>query len=174
MSEASHCDRRRFIGTAVTAIASAGLLASAQRGNNSPGTIRQIDARTLDVRYAESGPANGPSIFLLHGGSGGIDTDAARMAAKRYRVIVPYVTDAPADLIALMTALKIEKALVSGLGESARAGDVIAALWPQRLKAVAPVSGSSVITLAAAQRPLPPKEELAWWYQYYLIRNGEA
>jgi pimeloyl-ACP methyl ester carboxylesterase len=192
MSEANHCDRRRFLGTAVTAIAGAGLLASrsgareawsrgatARSANDALDPIAQSDARAFNARYAEGGPSNGPPVILLHEGSGGVDTDIARMAAKGYRVIVPYVTssDTPSagsGVMQLMGALKIEKALVSGLGESARTSEVIAALWPQRLKAVIPVSGTGVVTLAAAQRPLPPKEELAWWYQYYLPREGEA
>jgi pimeloyl-ACP methyl ester carboxylesterase len=207
MSKASNCDRRRFIGTAVTAIAGAGLLASRSgepetwsrdasshvattpSANDSLGPIKQTDARPLSVRYAEGGRSNGPSVILLHGASGGIDTDVARLAARGHRVIVPYVTGldtrrgssatmpqeptaAPSDVMELMAALKIGKALVIGLGESARTAEVMAALWPQRLKAMVPVSGSGVVTLAATQRPLPPKEELAWWYQYYFTSDG--
>jgi hypothetical protein len=84
------------------------------------------------------------------------------------------LTIVPSDVMVLMDALKIEKALVSGLGESARTAEVLAALWPQRLKAMVPTTGAGVVTVAATQRPLPPNEELAWWHQYYFIRNGEA
>jgi pimeloyl-ACP methyl ester carboxylesterase len=73
--------------------------------------------------------------------------------------------------MALMAALKLEKALVGGFDEGAQTAEVMAAMWPQRLKAIAPVNGSGVMTLAANQRPLPPKEELAWWYRYYFIRD---
>jgi len=180
MSKPNHCDRRRFLGTAVTAIAGAGLLASPS-GEREPwsrdviGTVHLTDAHRPKVRYAEGGPSNGPSVILLHGGSGGVDTDVARLAARGYRVIVPYVAGtAPSDVLALMAALNIEKALVSGLGESARTAEVMAALWRQRLKAMVPTTGSGVVTLAATQRPLPPNEELAWWHQYYLVRKGEA
>src|ERR1700747_2478913 len=98
MSQPNHCDRRRFIGTAVTAIAGGGVLASRMgergpwsRGASSPiattptaGSLSPItltDARPLNVRYAEGGPSNGPSVILLHEGSGGIDTDGTRLAA---------------------------------------------------------------------------------------------
>ena len=210
MSQPNRCDRRRFIGTVVTAIAGGGVLASRMgergpwsRGASSPiattptanGSLSPItltDARPLNVRYADGGPSNGPSVILLHGGSGGIDTDGARLAARGYRVIVPYVaglrtgrigpngtmphglTIVPSDVMVLMDALKIEKALVCGLGESARAAEVMAALWPQRLKAVVPATDGGVVTLAATQRPLPPSEELAWWHQYYFMRKREA
>jgi hypothetical protein len=95
MPQPNHCDRRRFIGTAVTALASGGVLASrmlergpwrrgasspvaiASTANGSHGPIKVTDARPLNVRYAEAGRSNGPSVILLHGGSGGIDTDVA-------------------------------------------------------------------------------------------------
>jgi pimeloyl-ACP methyl ester carboxylesterase len=213
MSEAIHYDRRRFIGTALTAIAGAGLLASrlgepapgsrdvsglvrtTPGTNGSLGPIKQIDAGNLNVGYAEAGPFNGPPAILLDGGAGGIDSDAdvAPLATRGYRVIVPHVGDldsrrvgsaftmrhgrqsaAPSDVMALMAALRIEKALVGGFGESARTAEILAARWPQRLKGIVPVAHSVVVTLAAYQRPLPPKQELGWWYQYYFLRDGLA
>jgi pimeloyl-ACP methyl ester carboxylesterase len=190
MSEATHYDRRRFIGTAVTAITGAGLLtsgfadlgpwtrdvstliATTTSADRSPSPIKQVDAGALNVRYGEAGPSNGPPAILLHGDAGDIDSsiDVASLAARGYRVIVPYA--APSGVIALMAALKIEKALVGGVDGGARNAQVMAALWPQRLKGIAPVGGSDVVSLAANQRPLPPKEELAWWYQYYFVRDG--
>ena len=152
--------------------------------NGSLGPIKKVNAR-LNVGYAEAGPTNGPPAILLHNGID-IDIDVAALAATGYRVIVPYVrgkgtrrllssaamrngeqTADVSDVIALMDALKIEKALVGGFDGGARTADVMAALWPQRVKGIVPVGGSPVVTLAANQRPLPPKEELAWWYQYY-------
>jgi hypothetical protein len=183
MSEAIHYDRRRFIGTAVTAMAGAGLVASrlgepfhdfSRVGTKSSsfaslGAVKQIDAGDLDVRYAEAGPANGPPAILLHGINS--DIDVTPLATRGYRVIM---TAAPADVMALMAALEIEKALVGGFDEGARTAEVMAALWPQRLKGIVPVSGSEVVTLAANQRPLPPKQELEWWYRYYFLRDGLA
>ena len=209
MSEAIHYNRRRFIGTAVTAVAGTGLFASrlgalepgsfdeSNRVVTKPGTdaslvpAKQIDAGAI-VEYVEAGPSNGPAAILLHGAAGGIDSyvDVMPLATSGYRVIVPYArgsdtghfvssatmphdqqTAAPSDVMALVAALKIEKALVGGFDEGARTAEVVAALWPQRLKAIALVSGSVVVTLAANQRSLPPKEELEWWYQYYFLRD---
>jgi pimeloyl-ACP methyl ester carboxylesterase len=213
MSEAIHYDRRRFIGTAVTALAGAGLIAS-RLGEPAPGSrdvsslvgttpgtdgalgpIKQIAAGDLNVGYAEAGPFNGPPAILLDGGAGYIDSnvDVAPLATWGYRVIVPHVRDldtrrvgssvtmrhgqqtpAPSDVMALMTALRIEKALVGGFGQSAPTAEVMAARWPQRIKGIAPVAHSVAVTLAAYQRPLPPTEELEWWYQYYFLRDGLA
>jgi pimeloyl-ACP methyl ester carboxylesterase len=198
MSDAIHYDRRRFIGTAVMATAGAGLVASSpapitRRTNGTPGRIKQIDAGDLDVGYTESGLSNGPPAILLHEWPHGINSyvDVAQLAAIGYRVIVPYVrgfgttrfqssdtmrngqqTAVASDVMALMDALEIEKALVGGFDASARTAEVMAALWPQRVKGIAPISGYVAVKLAANQRPLPPKEELAWWYQYYFLRDG--
>jgi pimeloyl-ACP methyl ester carboxylesterase len=201
MSEATRYDRRHFIGTAVTAIAGAGLLASrvgepdswsrdasgllgtTPSATDSPGSLTQVDAGALDGRYAEAGPSNGPPAILLHRGPNGINghVDVAPLAARGYRVILPYghgvdtrrfaSSAAPSDVMALMAALELEKALVGGCDEGAQTAEVMAAMWPQRLKAIAPINGSGVVTLAAHQRPLPPKEELAWWYRYYFLRH---
>jgi pimeloyl-ACP methyl ester carboxylesterase len=81
-------------------------------------------------------------------------------------------TVAAAEVMALMDALNIEKALVGGLDADAQTAEVMAALWPMRVKGIAPVSGHVVVNLAANQRPLPPKEELEWWYRYYFLRDG--
>ena len=209
MSEAIQYDRRRFIGTAVMATAGAGLVGSRlrepgshdeadaaatnPRTNGSLGPSEQIDAGDLDVGYTEAGPSNGPPAILLHGWPHSIDryVDVAALAARGYRVIVPYVrgfgttrfgssdtirngqrSAVAADVMALMDALRIEKALVGGFDGGARTAEIMAALWPQRVKGIVPVSGYVVVNLAANQRPLPPKEELGWWYQYYFVRAG--
>jgi pimeloyl-ACP methyl ester carboxylesterase len=163
------------------------LIATKKLTNGSLGPTRER------VGYAEAGPSNGPPAILLHGWPHGINSnvDAAALAATGYRVIVPHVrgfgtrrlvssdmmrsgqqTAGASDVMALMDALKIEKALVGGFDGSARTADVMAALWPQRVKGIVPVSGYAVVTLAANQRPLPPKEELEWWYRYYFVREG--
>lgn len=198
MSEAIRYDRRRFLETAVMATAGAGIVGSIPaatklRTNGSLGPIKQIDAGNLDVGYTEAGPSNGPPAILLRGAPESINgnVDVAQLAASGYRVIVPYVrssgtkrlvssdpirngqqTTVASDVMALMDALKIEKALVGGFDAGARTAEVMAALWPQRVKGIVPVSGYVVVHLAANQRPLPPKEELGWWYQYYFVRNG--
>jgi pimeloyl-ACP methyl ester carboxylesterase len=154
--------------------------------NGSPGRTRQR------VGYVEAGPTNGPPVILLDGSAHGINSDVglAPLAAIGYRVIVPRVsgfgtkrlvssdtmrngeqTVVASDVMALMDALKIEKALVGGFDGSALTADIMAALLPQRVKAIVPISGDVVVNLAANQRPLPPKEELEWWYQYYFVRD---
>jgi len=161
--------------------------------NGSPGPVKQINAGALNIGCAEAGPSNGPPAILLHGWPYGVNSrvDVAQLAAIGYRVIVPHVrglgtrrlvshdtmrngqqTVVASDVIELMDALKIEKALVGGFDGGARTAEVMAALWPQRVKGIAPVSGYVVVNLAANQRPLPPKEELGWWYQYYFVRAG--
>jgi pimeloyl-ACP methyl ester carboxylesterase len=157
--------------------------------NASFGPLKQIDAGVLNVGYAEAGPADGPPVILLHGWPYDIYAfvDVAPvLASAGYRVIIPYLrgygttrflsSDTPrngqqsvvaADIIALMDALKIEKAVIAGFDWGARTACIIAALWPERCKALVSVSGYLVGSQEAGKMPLPPKAELQWWYQYY-------
>jgi len=157
--------------------------------NISLGPIKQIDAGVLNVGYAESGPANAPVVILLHGWPYDIYSyaDVAPiLASKGFRVIIPYFRGYgttrflssetvrtgqqsvfAVDIIALMDALKIEKAIVAGFDWGARTANIMAALWPERCKAMVSVSGYLIVNLAANAKPLPPKAELSWWYQYY-------
>ena len=157
--------------------------------NNSLGPIKQINAGALNVGYAEAGPANGTPVILLHGWPYDIHsfTDVVPLlTAKGYRVIVPHLRGhgttqflsketirngqqsvVALDIIALMDALKIQKAVLAGFDWGARTACVIAALWPERCKALVSVSGYLVTNLNDAQKPLPPKAEYNWWYQYY-------
>jgi pimeloyl-ACP methyl ester carboxylesterase len=153
------------------------------------GPLKQIDAGLLNVGYAEAGPADGPAVLLLHGWPYDIHSYvdvAPLLAAAGYRVIVPYLrgygttrflsTDTvrngqqsvvAADIVALMDALKIEKATIAGYDWGARTADIIAALWPERCHALVSVSGYLIGNQEAGKLPLPPKAELQWWYQYY-------
>jgi pimeloyl-ACP methyl ester carboxylesterase len=196
--------RRRFFGTAVITIAAAqlGMIGSSNAQTRSaqlpaikPGTntsfasLNQINAGDLNVGYAEAGPANGPTVILLHGWPYDIHSFvdvALLLATAGYRVIVPYVrgygttrflsSDTPrngqqsviaVDVVALMDALKIEKAILAGFDWGARSADVVAALWPERCKALVSVSGYLIGSQEIGKVPLPPKAELQWWYQYY-------
>src|SRR6202158_3861861 len=165
--------------------------------NTSFGPLKQIDAGLLSVGYAEAGPADGPVAVLLHGWPYDIHSfvDVAPiLASAGYRVIVPYVrgygttrflssdtvrngqpSAIAADTIALMDALKIESATLAGFDWGARTADIVAALWPDRCKALVSVSGYLIGSQQAAKMPLPPKAELEWWYQYYFAtERGRA
>jgi pimeloyl-ACP methyl ester carboxylesterase len=157
--------------------------------NTAFASLKQIDAGLLNVGYAEAGPADGPPVILLHGWPYDIYAFvdvAPLLAAAGHRVIVPYLrgygttrllSDAtmrngqPAaiatDVIALMDALKIEKATIAGFDWGARTANIIAALWPERVKAMVSVSGYLIGSQQAGKMPLPPKAELQWWYQFY-------
>jgi pimeloyl-ACP methyl ester carboxylesterase len=165
--------------------------------NTSFGALRQIRAGVLDVGYAEAGPADGPPVILLHGWPYDIHTyvDVAPLLASRgYRVIVPFLrgygttrfvsgstprngqqSAIAVDIIDLMDALKIQKATVAGCDWGARTACIIAALWPERCKALVSVSGYLIGSQEAGKKPLPPKAELQWWYQYYFAtERGRA
>ena len=161
------------------------------------GELKQVDAGRLNVGYAEAGAPDGPAVILLHGWPYDIHSFAGVtpvLAAAGYRVIVPFVCgygttrflsdDAPrngqqaalaADAIALMDALGIEKAILAGFDWGARSANVVAALWPDRCKALVSVSGYLIGSQAGNDAPLPPAAEHAWWYQYYFAtERGRA
>ncbi len=75
------------------------------------------------------------------------------------------------DIIALMDALAIQKAIVGGCDWGARTANIIAALWPERCKAMVSVSGYLIGNQQAGMAPLPPKAELQWWYQFYFATD---
>jgi len=153
------------------------------------GPIRQVDAGLLNVGYAEAGPAGGPAAILLHGWPYDIYSFAdvtPALASAGYRIIVPFVRGhgttrflsdgtlrngqqsvLALDVIALMDALGIENAILGGFDWGARSANVVAALRPDRCKALVSVSGYLIGSQAANEAPLPPRAELAWWYQFY-------
>jgi pimeloyl-ACP methyl ester carboxylesterase len=153
------------------------------------GALKQINAGVLNVGYAEAGPAEGKVVLLLHGWPYDIHSYvevAPLLTAAGYRVIVPYLrgygttrflspetlrngqqSALALDVIALMDALKIEKAIIAGFDWGARTANIVAALWPERCKAMVSVSGYLIGNQEAGKAPLPPKAELEWWYQYY-------
>jgi pimeloyl-ACP methyl ester carboxylesterase len=161
------------------------------------GTLKQIDAGVLNVGYAEAGLTGGPPVVLLHGWPYDIHcyVDVAPLlAAAGYRVIVPYLrgygttrflssdtsrngqqSALASDVIALMDALAIDRAVVAGCDWGARTANIVAALWPRRCKAMVSVSGYLIGSREANRMPLPPKAELEWWYQYYFAtERGRA
>jgi len=167
-------------------------------GTNTPfGTPKQIDAGLLNVGYAEAGPADGRAVILLHGWPYDIHSYsevAPLLASKGYRVIIPYLrgygttrflsnetfrngqqSALAVDVIPLMDALRIEKAIIAGFDWGARTADIIAALWSERCKALVSVSGYLIGSPEANKMPLLPKAELEWWYQFYFAtERGRA
>lgn len=157
--------------------------------NTSLGPLKRIDAGVLNVAYAEAGPGDGPLVILLHGWPYDIHSFAdvtPMLASAGYRVLVPYLRGYGAtrflsnetfrngqpsalavDVIAFMDALKIDKALLAGFDWGARTADVVAALWPERARALVAVSGYLIGSQEAGKKPLPPKAEFEWWYQFY-------
>ncbi|RST55353.1 alpha/beta fold hydrolase [Variovorax sp. MHTC-1] len=159
--------------------------------------LKSIEAGSLSIGYFEAGPADGAPVILLHGWPYDIHmfVDVAPLlAAAGFRVIVPYLrgygttrflsADTPrngqqsvvaADIIALMDALKIRVATVAGCDWGARTACIMAALWPERVKALVSVSGYLIGSQEAGKMPLPPQAELQWWYQYYFAtERGRA
>jgi pimeloyl-ACP methyl ester carboxylesterase len=161
------------------------------------GPLKQVAAGLLNVAYAEAGPDGGRPVILLHGWPYDIHSYvdvAPALASAGYRVIVPYLrgygstrflagdtvrNGQPAalagDVVDLMDALRIEKAILGGFDWGARTGDIVAALWPERCKALVAVSGYLIGSQEAGRIPLPPTAELQWWYQYYFAtERGRA
>ncbi|MER8899048.1 alpha/beta hydrolase [Mesorhizobium sp. M0676] len=168
----------------------------------SPGTnttfaaLKQIKAGVLDIGYAEAGPADGPPVVLLQGWPYDIHAFvdvAPLLASAGYRVIVPYLRGYGAtrflsaetmrngqqsvvaqDIVALMDALGIPKAILAGFDWGARCACIIAALWPERAKALVSVSGYLVSNIKTGKVPLPPSAEHDWWYQFYFATERGA
>jgi len=161
--------------------------------NNSFETIKQINAGELSVGYAEAGPENGPAVILLHGWPYDIYSFSEvtpLLVSAGYRVIVPWLRGygttvflsdktfrnaqqsvLAVDVINLMDALKIKTAIIGGFDWGARTANIIAALWPERVKAMVSVSGYLIGNQEANKKPLPPAAELQWWYQFYFATN---
>jgi pimeloyl-ACP methyl ester carboxylesterase len=196
-------DRRRLLGVAAVAVGEFGLVGSANAQSSPPsatnasfGPLKQISAGSLNVGYVEAGPINGPAVILLHGWPYDIYSFAEvtpLLVSAGFRVIVPYLRgygtttflspETPrngqqavvaVDIIALMDALHIDRAIIGGFDWGARTADIIAVLWPERCQALVSVSGYLIGSQKANQAPLPPKAEFEWWYQYYFAtERGE-
>jgi pimeloyl-ACP methyl ester carboxylesterase len=176
-------------GATMAAYASTPTATAAPAGHTAFRSYKQVDAGVLNIGYAEDGPADGPPVILLHGWPYDIHSYvdvAPTLAEHGFRVIVPYLrgfgsttflSDAEVrngqqaavatDVIALMDALDIPSAIIGGFDWGARSADIVAALWPDRCRALVAVSGYIIVNLEANLKPLPPQAEYGWWYQYY-------
>jgi pimeloyl-ACP methyl ester carboxylesterase len=191
--------RRQLLGAAATTAVAAQFALAGHAQAQSMGSsaafapLKQIEAGLLRVGYAEAGQPDGPAVLLLHGWPYDIHSYvevAPLLAAAGYRVIVPYLrgygttrflsnetvrngqqSALAADMIALMDALGIQRAVIAGYDWGARTADIMAALWPERCKALVSVSGYLIGSPEANKAPLPPRAELAWWYQFYFATS---
>jgi len=171
-------------------------IGNAQEAKSSLGTLKQINAGVLNIGYTEAGSPNGTPVILLHGWPYDIhsyEEVVPLLTAKGYKVITPYLrgfgttrflsdktmrngqqTAVANDIISLMDALKIDKAIIGGFDWGARTADVMAVLYPERVKGLVSVSGYLITNLEANKNPLSPNAELGWWYQYYFsTERGE-
>ena len=171
--------------------------AEAGRPSSPIDAAEHVDAGVINVGYAEAGPSAGPAVILLHGWPYDVQSFASVvpiLSAAGYRVIVPYLRGygttrflsnatprngqqaaVAVDAIALMDALRIEKAILAGFDWGARTADIVAALWPERCKGLVSVSGYLIGSQKAGAAPLTPQAELQWWYQFYFAtERGRA
>ena len=169
------------------------LQAVTSEGTRSFPLLKQVNAGLLNVGYVEAGPADGPAVLLLHGWPYDIHSFVdvtPLLESAGYRVIVPFLrgygttrflsnsavrNGQPAalasDVVDLMDALRIQSATLAGFDWGGRSADIVAALWPQRCKALVSVSGYLIGSQESGKAPLPPPAELRWWYQYYFATD---
>jgi pimeloyl-ACP methyl ester carboxylesterase len=193
MAERFDAERRRLLGAAAAGFAVTQLggirAGAASIAPNALSRVKQIDAGLLSVGYVDAGPPNGPPVILLHGWPYDVhsfDDVVPMLTARGHRVIVPYLrgygptrflsadtmrNGQPAalamDTVALMNALGIRSAVIGGFDWGARTADIVAALWPERVKALVSVSGYLIGSRETGRQPLSPAAEYQWWYQFY-------
>ncbi|MBJ3814960.1 alpha/beta hydrolase [Shimwellia pseudoproteus] len=179
--------------SSLVAILAAATVSACQAETTAPQTafdnVNQINAGELNIGYVDLGPKDGQPVILLHGWPYDIHSYqhvAPALAKQGFRVIVPYnrgfgttrflQASTPRngepvamahDVVALMDALHIKQAVFAGYDWGARSADIVAALWPGRVKALVSVSGYLISSQAIGEKPLPPQAELQWWYQFY-------
>ena len=194
--------RRQILSAALLTTATSLMPSIAAAATATPAIppLKSVKTELLDVAYAEYGPAGGKPVILLHGWPYDIHSFAEvapQLAAQGYRIFVPYLrgygatrflsadtkrNGEPAalalDIVQMMDALGIKAALLAGFDWGARTADIIAALWPERVRGLVSVSGYLIGSQASGRMPLPPAAELQWWYQFYFAtergRDGYA
>lgn len=185
-------DRRLFLGLFAAAMLPAGPVFA-----QAPPPIKRVRTKTLEIAYEESGPANGFPVLLMHGfpyDPRCYDEVVPALVARGHRAIVPYLRGyGPTrflaaetmrsgqqaaigqDLLDLMDALNLPRAVLVGFDWGGRAACVVAALWPERVKGLVVANGYSIQDIAASKTPAPPAQENRLWYQYYFhTERGRA
>ena len=160
-------------------------------------TPRVVRTGLLDIALLEAGPADGPPVVLLHGFPDAplaYQAVAPALAAEGWRVLVPWLRGyggtrfrdpatprsgqqaaLGADLLALLDALGIARAVLGGYDWGGRAACIVAALWPERVRGLVSVTGYNVQNIAASARPGPAEQELRYWYHWYFhTERGRA
>lgn len=160
-------------------------------------TARVVRTRLLDIALLEAGPADGPPVVLLHGFPDdplAYQAVAPALAAEGWRVLMPWLRGyggtrfrdpatprsgqqaaLGADLLALLDALGIARAVLGGYDWGGRAACIVAALWPERVHGLVSVTGYNIQNIAAAARPGPAEQELRYWYHWYFhTERGRA
>lgn len=182
-------DRRLFVVAAATAVSTGAIGRTVTASPAQRAALKQVKAGDLDVAFGDAGPTDGRPVVLLHGWPYDIhsfDEVVPLLTMQGFRVIVPYLrgygptrflsaetmrNGQPAalasDLVALLDALKLQRAILGGFDWGARTADIVAALWPERVAGLVAVSGYLIGSQDAGKQPLPPKAELQWWYQFY-------
>jgi pimeloyl-ACP methyl ester carboxylesterase len=202
MSDSVDRGRRLLLGAALSGVAGRAFAQAGARPSAAPSSrrmepLKHVDAGVLNIAYHEAGPADGPVAILLHGFPYDIHTYvdvAPQLAARGCRVIVPCLRGfgatrfrdsatlrsgeqaaIGADVIALMDALGVSRAVLAGHNWGGRAACVAAALWPERCRGMVTVNSYLIQDLARAMTPISPKYELALWYEYYFqTERGRA
>ena len=158
---------------------------------------RSVGTGLLDIALLETGPADGPTVVLLHGFPDdplAYQAVAPALAGEGWRVLMPWLRGyggtrfrdpatprsgqqaaLGADLLALLDALGIERAVLGGYDWGGRAACIVAALWPERVRGLVSVTGYNIQDIAAAARPGPAEQELRYWYHWYFhTERGRA
>jgi len=204
MSDSVDRWRRFLLGAAISGVASGVFAQGGPPARPAPvppssrrmEPLKHVDAGVLNIAYYEEGPADGPVAILLHGFPYDIHTYvdvAPQLAAQGCRVIVPYLRGfgatrfrgpatlrsgeqaaIGADVIALMDALGIRRAVLAGHNWGGRGACVAAALWPERCRGMVTVNSYLIQDLARAMVPISPKYEVALWYEYLLSDRARA
>ena len=151
--------------------------------------IKAVRTPVLEIAYAESGPADGRPVVLMHGFPDDIhayDEVAPPLAQAGYRVIVPYLRGYGStrfldpgtprsgeqaalgrDLHDLIDALDLKAPILAGYDWGGRAACVVSALWPERVGGLVTIGGYNIQNIATANRPQSAAAEHRYWYQWY-------
>lgn len=161
---------------------------------------RRVTTPVLEISYQESVPAGGVPVVLLYGfpyDAHAFDEVVSIVNAAGFRTIVPDLRGfggtrflspdrmrsgeqaaVGQDLLELLDALDIRKAVLGGFDWGARAACVVSALWPERVQGLVSCAGYLIQDIANSNRPVDPEQEARFWYQYYFHlergRNGLA